>query len=774
MAQSLRPFGIASGFVFPASILLSLLQPLSAAAVDSSPATPTAVAIGYVGTAKCQPCHETEARLFSGSHHDRAMQLADATTVLGDFKDASFTYNGVTSTFTRRDGSFFVRTDGPDGTLQEYRVAYTFGIDPLQQYLIEFPRGRLQALSVCWDTRPKAMGGQRWFHLYPDEKVDYRDVLHWTGPAQNWNHMCADCHSTDVHKKYDAAADSFQTTWSEIDVSCEACHGPGSRHVQWARDKQAGLTVESADRGLGIDLSPGDATWVFGAPRPSGRGGFVAHLTAPRQNAVEAVCARCHSRRSQIAEPVGVGEPLAQSYLLSLLDADLYHADGQIFDEVFEYGSFLQSRMHELGVLCLDCHDAHSGKPKAEGNKLCTRCHFPAHYDSPAHHHHKAGGEGTSCVQCHMLARNYMVVHRRHDHSFRVPRPDLSATLGTPNTCNDCHRDRSPQWAADAIAGWYGPQRKYGASFAPAIAAGRAFKAGADAQLAALATDPAIRPIVRATAISLLREPARPPAIDAVRKAAGDTDPLLRRAAAVSLGLLEPGASWPIGEALLDDPMRTVRLAAGNSLAGTRPATALTESQKRRYEKVLSEFRAAEAFNADRAESWLNRGSLAVRLGETAEAESDYQRAIRLQPQFLPSYINLADLYRELGRDSEGEMVLRRALALQPDSASLHHVLGLTLVRERKIDAAVAELAKATEIDRENPRYAYVYAIALEGVGRRPEALAVLEDAQRRFTGDRDILLALMQLAAQSGDVAAAQRWANQLHSLDGGAGRQP
>ena len=722
----------------------------------------------YVGRAACAPCHKSEVERFTGSHHDRAMQVADATTVLGDFNNATFTYNGVTSTFYKRDRAFFVRTDGPGGTMHEYRIAYTFGIDPLQQYLIEFPGRRLQALSICWDARPKGAGGQRWFHLYPDEKVDFRDVLHWTGPAQNWNYMCANCHSTNVRKNYDAASDRFATTSSEVDVSCEACHGPGSKHLEWARRKLEGHAPDDDTEGLIVNLAARGGAWAFEG------NATIAHLTAARDTRVQTVCARCHARRAQIGDGDRQDQPLGQNHILSLLDAGLYHADGEILDEVFEYGSFLQSRMHERGVVCTDCHDAHSGRLRADGNALCAKCHLPAHYDTSAHHHHKAGTEAARCVGCHMLARNYMVVHRRHDHSFRVPRPDLSVTLGTPNTCVDCHHERSAQWAAEAVVKWYGPTRTRGPSYAPALTAGRQHQAGAYRQLSAIAGDRSFPAIVRATALSLIEEPTRSPMTEAVERSLEDPDPMVRRAAVSLLIAWEPRRRWQAGGPLLSDAIRAVRLEAVNALADAAPAVTLTVDQRTVFERALAEYRDVQAFNADRADSWLNLGSLEARLGDRDRAEADYRHAIRLQPHFLPASINLADLYRQQGRDADGERVLRQALTLHPESADVHHALGLLLVREKQTDAALLELAKAAELSPDNPRYVYVYAVALDSLGRRPQALTVFEQAQRRFSGSRDILTALAQLSAQSGDRAAAARWAERLRALDAGDAAAP
>ena len=738
---------------------LVLLASMAVGASGEVRGPATADAPAYVGRQACVPCHEAAAERFAGSHHDRAMQPANAGTVRGNFNNASFTYrDGTTSTFSRKDGAYFVRTDGPDGQLHDYRIAYTLGVDPLQQYLIAFPGGRLQALSICWDTRRKRAGGQRWFHLYPDEKVDFRDVLHWTGPAQNWNYMCSECHSTDVKKNYRAEENRFETQWAEVNVSCEACHGPGSRHVEWGRRAKEGQAPNDATRGLIVDLAARGGSWVFEGNAP------MAHLSAARDSRAQIVCARCHTRRTQISDDYRQDQPVGQTHIVALLDEGLYHADGQILDEVFEYGSFLQSRMHERGVLCTDCHDAHSGRLRADGNAVCATCHRPGQYDTPTHHHHKAGTEAARCVQCHMLARNYMVVHERHDHSFRVPRPDLSVTLGTPNTCTDssCHRDRKAQWAADAVVTWYGPTRTRGPRYAQALAAGRRHAAGANRWLSDVIADRSFPAIARATALSLLEStPGR--ATELIERSLQDPDPLVRRAAASLVSAWEPPRRWQVGGPLLSDPIRAVRLEAVDALAGAVPAASLSPAQRALFERAVAEYRETQAFNADRAEAWVNLGALEVRLGNLDHAEAAYQRAIRTQPAFIPPYVNLADLYREQGRDPDGERVLRHA----PDGADVHHALGLLLVRQRRLEEAVGELAKATGERPESPRYAYVYAVGLDSTGQHGKALVVLEQAHQRFTGDRDILAALVQFSAQAGDRESAARWAQQLRDLD-------
>ena len=285
------------------------------------------------------------------------MQHANEDTVLGDFDGASLSHYGVTSHFFKKDGSFFVNTENAEGNMTDFEIKYTFGIDPLQQYLIEFPNGHYQALGIAWDTQPEEEGGQRWFHLYPNEKITHDDPLHWTGINQNWNFMCAECHSTNLKKNYDPLHGRYQTTWSEIDVSCQACHGPGSRHVEWAksigREKQLKGDLKN---GLVVQLGdPDKSQWIMDEDA-----GTAKRSTPRKSKAQIETCAQCHSRRRLISENYEHGRPLLDTHHPSLLVEGLYHTDGQIDDEVYVYGSFLQSRMYQEGVTCSNCHDPHT------------------------------------------------------------------------------------------------------------------------------------------------------------------------------------------------------------------------------------------------------------------------------------------------------------------------------------------------------------------------------------------------------------------------------
>jgi predicted CXXCH cytochrome family protein len=718
----------------------------------------------YVGTASCGGCHQPEHAAWRGSHHDLAMTEPSEATVLGDFADVEFTAHGVTSRFYRKDGGWFVRTDGPDGALHDYQIVYTFGWYPLQQYLIELPGGRLQSFGIAWDSRPADRGGQRWFHLYPDLKgMDHKHPLHWTSREQNWNYQCAECHSTKLMKGYDLANDTFATTWAEIDVACEACHGPGSLHVVQAERVRSGdLTAWDAAKGLVVDLADRDGgTWSIdpktGKPQRS----------RPRTDHTKIeLCARCHSRRGQISEDYVYGRPLGDTHRLALLEDHLYHADGQILEEVYVYGSFIQSKMYRAGVTCTDCHDAHSLRLKADGDMVCAQCHEAGRYAVEAHHRHKPDSAGASCVGCHMPQRFYMVVDERADHSMRVPRPDLSVKLGTPNACNQCHADKDAQWAAQAVESWYGKDLALPAHYAEALHAGRTGAADAGKRLLDLAVEPAQPAIARATALDGLREHPDPTHQLALPRLLGDPDPLVRGAAVRYLQVLDAETLFRLAMPMLDDPARVVRVDAARVLAPLMRYQ-LPDEVRARIAAGLDAYARAQLATAERPESHLNIGLVEMEQGKAAAAQRSYRTALRLDPAFAPAYVNLADLYRALGSDREGEEVLRQGIDEAPDDADLHQALGLLLVRAGRLPDAVPELARAAALAPERPRYAYVHAIAVNETGDTAGAVAILEAALDRHPDDRDLLLALTTVNRDAGRKDAAFAYAQRLAERD-------
>lgn len=725
--RSKRWCAVAGGVALVVAGLATAFWQTREAAPTTDDLAATAVAT-FVGSERCRSCHAAQTTAWQSSQHAHAMQPADESTVLGDFHDAMFRHGGVTSKFFRRDGRFFVRTDGPNGALADFEVQYTFGVEPLQQYLIELPRGHVQALSIAWDTRSREAGGQRWFNLYPGQRIGHDDELHWTRHAQNWNFMCADCHSTGLHKNYDAATDSYATSWSEMHVGCEACHGPGSQHV--AAAGAGGLSARLDER-RGV-------TWTMDAAEGH------ALRSRSRESAREIeVCAQCHARRAQLVDGYHAGDEFLDHYLPSFVVEPLYWRDGQQRDEVYTYGSFLQSKMQAAGVTCSDCHEPHTQQLRAQGNALCGQCHLASRYDAPSHHFHAAGGEGSACVDCHMPQTTYMVIDPRRDHSLRVPRPDLSVPLGTPNACNACHVTQSAAWAAAAMVRWY-PKSTHRASIPWSRPAPEVLR------------DALLPDIVRASAVARLAAQGPTFATANIAAEAAASASALQRLAATELADIMPvGDRVAVLAPLLADTRRVVRIEAAGASAGIDPAQ-LPAERKGAWASSSREYVEAQRYNADRPEAHVNLGTFLAQRGDAAGAQIEFDSAIRLYPRFVPAYVNGADMLRAQGRDAEALVLLDRGIAAASDAgaesvAPLFHARGLALVRLQQLDEAVIALRRAHEIVPRDAHYAYVYAVALHSTGDVTGSIRVLQQALMRAPDDAELRSALAAFARPKG-----------------------
>ncbi|MBT8082791.1 MAG: tetratricopeptide repeat protein [Gammaproteobacteria bacterium] len=671
----------------------------------------------FVGREECVDCHTAAYESWLGSHHDDAMDVANAQTVLGDFSDAEFTHNGVTSRFYRRDDKFLVETEGADGELAEFEVRYTFGVEPLQQYLVPFPGGRLQALWIAWDTESK-----RWFHLYEDEDIPAGDWLHWTRNGQNWNGMCAECHSTNLRKNFDAETGEFNTEWSEIDVSCEACHGPGSIHVEWAQ------------------IDP------MGRPDLDNYGLTVRTSGLDNVGLVE-VCAACHSRRREIGDYDHAQQSTYESVAPILLAEGIYHHDGQILEEDYVWGSFLQSKMYANGVRCDDCHDVHSLALHQQGNALCLQCHLGETYDSYEHHFHQAEVEGEPsdgalCVKCHMPEQVYMGNDWRADHSIRVPRPDLSLEIGTPNSCSQsgCHDDQTVEWAVDAYTKWYGTTRK--PHFGSVFAAARAGNPEAEDGLHQIIGNELHPVIVRATALGELRAFPGERTNQALRQALADEEAMIRVAAAETFAGQPPEQLAGFLGPLLFDPVHGVRIAVASQLAGVDRAY-LEPHERPALDAALAEHIAANERNLDFAASGMNLGNLYAGQGNLELAEKYYRMALDVDDLFFPAQQNLAVLLSGQGRNDEAEQLLRAVLDEYPEQHDTAYSLALLLVGVGRADEGLEYLGRAAGAMPERARIQYNYGLLLAQMLQDDEAEAALSRALGLEPENLDYLYAM-------------------------------
>ena len=707
------------------------------------------VGASFVGSQKCKDCHKSEYDKWYNSHHDLAMAPATKETVLGDFNDAEFTYFGSTSRFYRQDGNFFVHTRGPGGKMGEFKITYTFGYYPLQQYLVPFPGGRLQCLPIAWDSKDN-----KWYHLYPDAPLDPADWMYWTNAAQTWNAMCADCHSTNVKKYYDLKTDSYQTTWSEIDVGCEACHGPGSLHVEWA---------EMPDMA-----------------RPQTHKNFELVVKTAGINSRELIelCAPCHSRRSPLGDFIHGKKTLLDSMLPTLLNEGLYFADGQILEEVYVYGSFIQSKMYDRDVRCSDCHDVHSIKLIKEGNDLCLQCHRATVYDTKEHHFHKQKGEageplqskdgkilfgvgsGAECVQCHMPGRYYMGNDYRPDHSLRIPRPDLSVSIETPNACNRCHTDKTNQWSNDHITKWYGPGRR--PHYGNVLADGRNGLPEAQNELIRLAGDPLYPVNVRATALSLLGGYPGKNTTQAFEVALADDDSLIRRTAVDAIRLSDPKKQIALLAPMLYDPVKAVRLEAARSLAEIS-AKNLNPDLQKIFQAGLSEFKAAMEYTGDFAASRYNLANLYASLDQPESAIQNYEAATRIDDQFYPAKVNLAMLYNQQGRKDEAQKLLSDVAIAHPDLYDIQYSLGLLLAEKKRYAEAADHLLKAAAGLPDRARVHYNLGLLLQYLQKDEAAEAALLKAHEIDADSLDFLYALTDFYLKRGKFQEAKPLAEQM-----------
>ena len=659
----------------------------------------------YVGSEACIDCHKEEFEAWKGSHHEMAMKHASDESVLGDFNDQTVGHNGKLNRFFKKGDQFWVNIEGPDGQFKDYKISYTFAFEPLQQYMVEFEDGRVQLIPFAWDSRLKSEGGQRWFNLYPD--TTSTDEFYWTNSGQNWNFMCADCHSTNLEKNYDSVNNVYDTQWSEINVGCEACHGPASEHVKMAENtKQDPKTVTHF--GFERDLSQSVKEWVYQEGNSTLQPKDIVHT-----NQVQ-TCAQCHSRRTQLNETGDhVNGSFLDRYRLSLITPELYYHDGQIYDEDYVYGSFLQSVMAEKGVTCTNCHDPHTAELNIVEEAVCSQCHSGAEYTSEKHTFHEANTEASQCTTCHMPETTYMEVDPRRDHSWHVPRPDISQHTKTPNVCTGCHEDKTDQWADKQIGVWF-PDSKYRNKqhFSVAFYADSIGHRGAEDALAYSAQDSSLSDIIRASSLERLSGRSGKNTLISLARAVKHENEMIRLGAVAGSFGLSFSDRWQILEPLLSDPVLSIRSEAAGALV--RYWGEMNPLQKEQIKLALEEYIDIQRFNADRGFGRTNLGNVYRDLGQHQKAIEFYLGAIDIEPYFENSYANLADLYRRLGDEPTAFSTLQQGIKAQPKSSVLLYSAGLSLLRIKDYEQAGKYLKQAAETAESNPQYWYVYGLSLE------------------------------------------------------------
>ncbi|AIY67357.1 tetratricopeptide repeat protein [Pseudoalteromonas piratica] len=704
----------------------------------------------------CASCHQSQVKDWQSSHHFHAMEKASEASVLGDFNNVTLKYQNETVRFYKQGQQFYIDMPNLDGVISSYPVAFTFGYEPLQQYMFDFGNGHFQFFPFAWDSRKATLGGQRWFILHPEQ--DTHDEFHWSQKGQNWNSMCADCHSTDFKKNFDLNTNRFNSSFSAINVSCNACHGDSKHHLNWANGDQS-------IQNKGFKTKIGAKTALF---KTNSKGEM--HSVEPLKDSDQVkLCASCHGRRSSLSDRHSPHD-FFNAFQPALITPQLYQTDGQVWDENYVWGSFVQSKMHDAGVTCSNCHNPHSGKLKIEGNQTCTQCHASSTFDTPKHHGHMLNSSGSQCVDCHMPTTTYMQVDARRDHSFKVPRPDLTLKTGVTNACNQCHQDKTANWAVSQIKQWHPSSKHIGSDhFATSFYRAENRLPGADTLLTRISQDNTYPDIIRASALYRMRETPGNNALVAIARAVKDVEPL-KRSAAINAAAAYPVVDrWRLYNHLLEDQHKSIRIEAARGLAAMLIAAfpnELSEADKQRLSTGLAEYRQTQMYNAERGYAHTNLGLLALELKDFKQAKVHYLDAINIEPIFMPAYVNLADLYRQQGNETKAQKMLKQALKVNAKASEVHYALAMSQIRSKQKQAALESLKKATDFAKNNASYAYTYALLLQDQKLLDEAIRYFEKAYSITPNNPDISYSLAQSYIQLNQFQQALFYAQNLAKL--------
>ncbi len=718
MARKLTTFSSIIIFVFAGTFLIQYCKPK-----EDNSAKFNELNNEYVGDQQCKSCHVNQYNDWLKSDHFKAIQIPTDSSVLGNFNNSSFSADGVKSHFFKKDGKFFVNTQGDDGKNHDYEVKYTFGYYPLQQYLIEFPGGKLQTTRLSWDSKQN-----KWFHQYAGQKIDFRDWLHWTHNAQNWNTMCAECHSTNLKKNYDIDKDSYDTKFNVLNVSCEACHGPAKNHIDYinSAEYKSGHKIEHSLLQLGNNSAQ------------------LAQINT---------CMPCHAVQNDVAADKISSDELLDNNIPVLPNTERFHADGQVKEEDYTYASFLQSKMFARNIKCNNCHNPHSGKLVLTGNQTCLQCHAKT-YDSPQHSFHTTNSEGAQCINCHAPGKYYMGNDLRHDHSFRVPRPDLSVQYSTPNACNNCHKDKSAQWSADAIVKWCGPKRKY--HFAEDLIPGSQLNANSETHLTKLIGDTAVPNIIKATAINYLGSITTQSSLQILLNGLNNKDALIRYEALRSLMHFATNIQDKnkIAE-LLNDKVRSVRIAAAD-LIGLMGENQLPQEYLATYQNAKGELEKHLLYQADFAHGNIPVADYYARNKNYAAAEKFYKRTLQKDSLANLARLNLSVAYNAEGKNEEALSILKMAVKTDPKNDQAWYNLALLYNEMKDNKNAVAAFDKAIQLRSNNIRLYYNYGLLLQQNGNVVKAINVLQQGLKQNPSDESLNYAMAYVYMQNRQIEKA------------------
>lgn len=688
----------------------------------------------------CKQCHKKQFENWYISDHFKAMAKADNKSVLGNFNNQTISFHNIRNRLFIKNKQYFINTLNENKKYQDYKISYTFGHYPLQQYLIETKKGHLQALNIAWDSREKSEGGQRWFHLQK-EINGTKDIFFWTRHFQNANSRCIQCHTTNYSKNYNRETKTYNSSWSDINISCEACHIDVKKHLSLAKkNKFSNFQKDS------LSHTVKKATWIFKKDKNSAIIANPNFNILQNQKNIINICGTCHSRRENISK-FKTNEDFYDNFKLKMLEKNLYEIDGQILDEVFVLGSFLQSKMYKKGVSCTNCHEPHSQKLYFEGNNLCLQCHKKNIFDVKTHHNHKKNSIGSKCINCHMPQKKYMGVDFRADHSFSIPRPDLSILYNTSNACTNCHKNKSNLWAKKSLKNFLKKQNKNLSNKKDTYTKiNKMLQNNNFSALNYFLTEEinSLAKIQIATLYEQLKKFPINNTYNILSKDLKNKNILIKLSAISALEYAPPKIKISLLFPLKDDKNLSVRNKITQVLSSSFDF--MNKEQKQIFKKLTKELIKTLEYNSDSPIYLTNLANLYINLKNFNQAKKLLKEALEIEANYLPANLNLADIYRIQGLEKKVFNTLKKTLTFAKDYSIVYYSIALHYLRINKVSQAIKYLKISISKKDANALNFYVYALALLKNNQIEKAKEILTKSLEKWPKAQNNLILLKKL----------------------------
>ncbi len=735
-------------------------------------AEPQAGVATITGSESCKPCHERFYELWEPSHHGKAMQPYTpefAETHLSP-QPEPITVGDATYQVDISGDKGWVIEKGPNGT-KRYEMQHAMGGKNVFFLLTPLERGRLQVLPLAYRIGPNEWydtTGSMLRHFGEDEPED--EAIDWRDPLLTFNTACFGCHVSQLSKNYDPEANTYNTVWTEPGINCETCHGPGSEHIRVCLEAPEGTVPED------LKIPP------------------LKDITSLQW---DQTCAPCHAKMTPLTSDFQPGDRYFDHYGLVTSDDRDFYPDGRDLGENYTYTSWLMSPCVKSGDLgCLHCHTSSGryrfkGETSAEANKACLPCHQARVNNATKHTHHPVDTPGNKCISCHSPMTSFSHM-RRSDHSFLPPTPAATMAFGSPNACNICHKNMTPEWADAVVRDWH-PNHDYQA---PVLARGSLVDEARKGNWArldemfTLISDSNRDEIFATSMIRILQNCSDARKWPVLRTALSDPSPLVRSAAAIHLGDdLVPETVALLLDATQDD-YRIVRIGAASALQ-RYPRARLTPEDGARLEAATQEYTTSMMTQPDRWSSHYNMGNYHADRGDVTKALTSYKKSSQLRPDVIQPRVNAAVLYARQGQPQASIAELRKALEIMPTHAAVNFNLGLALAEQQDMEGAERCLRQAVTTDpamadaaynlgvllaKDQPdegiswlrkaaaqqpadgKYAYTLAFFLNANGKVDEAVTVLEALLEAggATADSYLLLASIHESTGQAEKAAA------------------